>query len=158
MSRTPNSFVERRARAMAMVLLTGRQDLSVMEVPPEAGIDLLVSIKKKAHPTNRQFGIILKGSVDPIESEGAADRLLNSMKRRPKEIEAVSTPICFFLFSMSGNKSYHAWRDEPTLSDGDPKLREYDTYKCVDLNPRSLDEIVHRVDQYYDANSNSLAR
>src|SRR3954453_18441450 len=129
-----NFFIERRAHALAMVLLTSRDDLSVMSVPQEPGIDLLVSIIKNGQLTFRQFGVILKGSVYRIESTKSASQLLDTMMSGTARIEALSTPICIFLFSMSGNQGFYAWRDEPTTSDGHPRLRKHKKFVCKQLN------------------------
>ena len=45
-ARTEVSFVERRAHAMAMVLLTSRDDLLVMNVTEDGGVDLIVSVNQ----------------------------------------------------------------------------------------------------------------
>ncbi len=154
--KTEISFVERRAHALAMVLLTSRDDLKVISVNDDAGIDLIVSLTKHQHATFRQFAVILKGSARKLDSARVASQILNSKSSAREDFEAASTPICVFLFSMSGDRGFFAWRCEPITSGGLPKLRPHSMLECTELNEKTLQEIVDRVDAYYDALSKSL--
>src|SRR5262249_14492359 len=118
---------------------------------------LLVSIMKSGRLTFRQFGVIVKGSIDEVKSPKSASRLLNAMMSGAARIDAPSTPICVFLFAMTGNRGFYAWRYEPSTSGGLPKLRGHGPYECKELDEQALGEIVRRVDDYYDAVSKSLA-
>jgi hypothetical protein len=126
MTQKPESaLLERRTHAMAIVLLTSRDDLTVMDVGDGAGIDLLVSIRKNKVQGFEQFGVILKGTIEEAKTDRVASPLLNSMLSRRRRFEPISMPICVFLFSMVGDRGYYAWLYEPTTNDGLPKLRRH---------------------------------
>jgi hypothetical protein len=150
------SFIERRARALATVLLTGRDDLMVMDVPPGSGVDLLVSVLKQKRVPSHQFGIILKGTTTVLRSPRDASRVLNAMMGGAEAV-GTSIPLCIFLFNMTGNDGFDAWQVEPALVGGMPKLRHRSPLVCEPLDEEALREIVDRVDAYYEALSRSLA-
>jgi len=150
-------FVERRTQALALVLLTSRDDLKVMSVQEDVGVDLLVSLTKDEAPTFEHFGVILKGSVEMIATARDAGRFLNSCMSRGAKTEVVTTPICVFLFNMTGSRGFYAWRDEPTTIGGLPKLRRHESLECKELNAESLEDILESVDRFYDALSRDLA-
>lgn len=157
MTRTEKtSFMMRRARAVATVLLTGRDDLMMTDMPAGAGVDLLVSILKEKTVPSHQFGIILKGTVTVLRSARAASRALNSMMDGAEAV-ATSIPLCIFFFNMTGNDGFYAWQVEPALVGDLPKLRHPSPLACEPLDDRALQAIIDRVDAYYDALSRALA-
>jgi hypothetical protein len=148
------SLIERRAQALATVLLTGRADLMTMDVPDWTGVDVLASIIKDGATTLNQFGVILKATTTLIQSPRAASRALNA---RMVEVVHTTIPVCIFFFNMTGNRGFYAWLYEPMVIDGVPKLRHRSPLVCGDLNEEALGEIVDRVNAYYNALSKALA-
>lgn len=141
---------------MALVVLTSRNDLAVMEVGDNAGIDLLVSIRKEKLRAIEQFGIILKGTIQEANTAGAASRLLNASVSEDSGFEPISIPVCFFFFSMVGDPGYYAWLYEPTATSGIAKLKKHSHFECRSLDEEALTGIVGRVDRYFAALSKSL--
>ena len=145
-----DQLVERRANAMAIVLLTSRDDLRVTPGEKEFGIDLVVSVAKKDQPAFRQFGLIVLGHPSELESASEACPIMTSLLARRPEIEGILTPICVFLFSMTGNRGFYAWKFEPTTTKKVPRLHHHESLDCHDLNGSALAKIVKSVERYYD--------
>jgi hypothetical protein len=141
---------------MAWVLLTDRDDLTVMDVGDDAGIDLLVSIRKDRVRAIEQFGVILQGTVEKANTPLAACQILNAMMPKGRRFESITLPICIFFFSMVGDRGYYAWLYEPATGDGLPKLQRHAKLECKRLNTEALEDIIRSVDRYYDALSRSL--
>jgi hypothetical protein len=157
MTKNPESaLLKRRTHAMAWVFLTDRDDLTVMDVGDDAGIDLLVSIRKDKVRALEQFGIILQGTVEKANTPLAACQILNAMMPKGRRFASISMPICTFFFSMVGDRGYYAWLYEPTTNDGAPKLRRHAKLECKRLDREALEDIIKSVDRYYDALSKSL--
>jgi hypothetical protein len=157
MSGNPQSaLLKRRTHAMAWVILTDRDDLTVMDVGDDAGIDLLVLIRKDKVRAMEQFGVILQGTVERGNTPLAACQILNAMMPKGRGFESIYLPICIFFFSMVGDRGYYAWLYEPVESDGLPKLRRRAKLECKRLDPGALEDIIRNVDHYYDALSKSL--
>jgi nitrate reductase NapE component len=146
-----DDLVELRTHASAVVLLTGRDDLEVMECSRASGIDLLVSIRKDNHPTLRQFGLILFGHIKSFQSLKDVNRAVKSMLAKRARISSDVMPICVFSFAMTGSSGFFAWMFEPIIGGQGPKLRRNDELKPLKLDKEALADIVRTVDEYYDA-------
>jgi hypothetical protein len=150
------NFVFRRAEALALVLLTGRPDITMVNAPENSGIDLIVTILKKKVHSFDQFGVIVRGTVREIPSPEGASKVLNSLLRPKTSRVALSMPVCAFFFSMVDDRGYYAWVKEPITVDGVPRLRHPAKIQCRRLGPESLQEIVECVDIYSQALSKTL--
>jgi hypothetical protein len=157
MAQKPEStFLARRVHAMALVLLTSRDDLTVTEVGDNTGVDLLVSIRKEKLRAIEQFGVILRGTVQEANTPQVASQLLSALIPKNLRLEPLAIPICVFFFSMVGDPGYYAWLYEPATTNGIARLRRHSKLECKRLVEESLEEIVDRVDCYSDALSKSL--
>ena len=150
------TFLARRVHARALVLLTSRHDLTVMEVGDNSGIDLLVSIRKEKFRAIEQFGVILQGTVQEANTPEAASHLSNALMPKNLRFKPLSIPICVFFFSMVGDPGYYAWLYEPATTHEVAKLRRHSKLECKRLDEEALEEIVDRVDRYFSALSKSL--
>jgi hypothetical protein len=151
-----STFLARRVHAMAWVLLTSRDDLTVMDIGDNSGIDLLVSIRKEKFRAIEQFGVILQGTIREANTPSMASHQLNALMPKNPRFEPISIPICVFFFSMVGDPGYYAWLYEPTTTNGIAKLRRHSNLECKRLDEETLAEIVDRVDGYTGALSKSL--
>jgi hypothetical protein len=142
------SFADKRARAMALVLLTGRPDLIVNNALEGTGINFRVSIIEDESMPEIQFGVISKGTVSRLDTEVAASRTLHSLGEEKGTTNGQSLPICVFLFSMRNDLGYYAWRSEPIVVGNVPQLRQNDTLAWRKLDPEALDQIVNQVKSY----------
>ena len=146
-----DDLVELRTRAAAIVLLTSRDDLKVMDDPREAGLDLIVSLVKEGQTTFRRFGVVMYGYIKNFSSSEEAGESMKSILRKRAKIEPGLMPICVFSFAMTGRSGYYAWKFEPVIGADGPRLRQIEELKCQELDEAALADIVKKVDDYYDS-------
>jgi hypothetical protein len=149
-------FIARRTEALALVLLSSRPDLTVMNAPDNAGVDIIVSIVRKRINAFNHFGVILKGTSHGIGNLQDASQALMSILPRKAAQGTLSMPICIFLFSMVGDHGYYTWLREPVANHGLPRLREPTSLHCKRLDQASLQVIIDEVNSYFDALSKVL--
>lgn len=144
-------FIEERTRALALIHLTRRDDLAVANAGPGLGMQLIVSIAKhKGEPSLRQFGVSLHGAR-PGTSEDDLDRTLRPAIRSLRSKGEYPYPACLFHFSMDDDQGYYTWVAEPAVVEGGPRLLMHDAPHCHKLDRAALDDVVTRVDAWYDA-------
>ena len=144
-------FVAERGRALAMVLLTRRDDLVVKETREENALDLTVCIKTREDARNRSFGVYLEAAMTPVLPD-VADKQLKPVLRKVQSIGPFRFPVCVFYFTVKDDQGYYAWAYEPVVTaQGQPGLRAHQRAHCRKLNNESLEEIVAAVQRWYDA-------
>ena len=147
---TQEWFVAERTRALAMVLLTRRDDLIVANAPPGVGLQFLVSISRdEGGPSVRQFGVFLRGTKSAVTA-AHLDRVLRPTMQSFLRIGPFPYPVCLFHFTMDDDRGYYSWVAEPALTDDGPRLLVHDGPHCRPLDTPALDEIVEKVDRWYD--------
>ena len=61
-------------------------------------------------------------------------------------------PVVLFFFTMEDNQEWYTWVAEPVASpDGAVELRIRDEASCQPLDDHAMDEIVARINGWYDA-------
>jgi hypothetical protein len=144
-------LVEKRARALAMMLLTRREDLLIEEVKDDIGLDYIVRFHTEGKEGLREFGIELRGGW-AAATKDQADKVLRPSLRQTKRYGPFLRPVCLFYFTMEDDGAWYTWVAEPIESgDGKPLLRSRDEPDCRPLDRRALKEIVERVDLWYEA-------
>jgi hypothetical protein len=144
-------FIAKRARALAMMLLTRREDLRIEEVQGDFGLDYIVRFHTEGKEGLREFGIELKGAWAAATKE-QADKALRPSMRQMKTYGPFLRPVCLFFFTMENDGAWYTWVAEPIESeDGKPLLRSCDEPDCQQLDRRALNNITERVDWWYDA-------
>jgi hypothetical protein len=98
------------------------------------------------------FGVILKGTVEPLPSEREATRYLNAWwKKHEDQGSRFYFPVIILLLTMEDDRGYYTWRSEPEVVQGRiPHLEHNETFRCERLTKESLDGIVDRVRAWYD--------
>ena len=148
---TEKWFIEERAKAIAVVLLTRRADLTVHEVTQDSGLDLVVEIVKSRRSRMRRFGVLLRGALSVVD-EGQANKILRPFVQGFQQSKPPSFPACLFFFTMEDDQGYYTWLTEPLVAAGSrPVLRVHDSADCKRLTNASLDHIVQSVNRWYDA-------
>jgi hypothetical protein len=151
-----NVFVEKRARALALMLLGRREDLLIEEVKDDIGLDYILRFHTNEKEGLREFGIGLKG-VGAAMTKDEADQMSRSAMQHLKRRGPFLRPVCLFLFSMEDDGAWYTWVAEPVESaDGKPVLQLRDEPDCRQLNKKSLNEIIEQVDLWHDAIFRSL--
>jgi hypothetical protein len=147
-SRTP-WYVEQRTQALAVLLLTERDDLAVKR--PEGSddpLDLIVEILERGRPTKRLLGIRLEGTTSPLTEKEVA-RAFTAVVPKLKE---VPIPVCGFLFDVKRNVGSYLWLNEPLVSEqGEPRLEQGRGSKPSLLDEAALASIIDQVNRWYDA-------
>jgi len=144
-------FVAERARALTMIHLTRRKDLLVKQAGREVGLEYVVSITKdEGEPSLRQFGVFLRGAKTAV-TEDHLDKLLRPTMRSFQRIGPFPYPVCLFHFTMEDDQGHFTWVAEPVVGEDGPKLLMHAKAHCRKLDRAVLDEIVDRVDRWYDA-------
>src|SRR5262245_55342997 len=101
-------FVVERARALAMVLLTRRDDLLVKETREESGVDYTVYIRSEEGVGKRPFGVCLASVMGPVTPE-AACKQLKPVVAKVQSLGPFHFPICLFYFVVNNDQGYYAW-------------------------------------------------
>jgi hypothetical protein len=148
-------FVAERAKALAMVLLTRRNDLEVHDTKTESGLDYTVHIKSEEGVGTRRFGILMRATMSPVTIEQANSQLKPTMGGLGP-LNDVLMPVCVFYFTAKDDRGYYTWAYEPVIEKGQAKLRRHTDADCCPLDNEALDEIVTRVSDWYDALATSL--
>jgi hypothetical protein len=81
-----------------------------------------------------------------------ADKLLRPAVQQMKRYGPFLRPVCLFFFTMENDAAWYTWVAEPAESEsGTLLLHHFDEPDCRQLNKRALNEIIERVDLWYDA-------
>jgi hypothetical protein len=144
-------FIEKKARALTMMLLTRHERLLIEEPKDDIGLDYIVRFHTAGKVGIREFGIQLKGTRTAASKEEAGKALCPAL-REMKRYGPFLRPVCLFCFTMDNDGGWYTWVAEPVESeDGKPVLRSCDEPDCRPLDKRALKEIIEQVDSWHDA-------
>ena len=144
-------LIEKRARALAMMLLTRRDDLLIEEVKDDIGLDCIVRFHSKGKAGLREFAVQVMG-VWPATTKDDAEQALRPSLQKLKRCGPFLRPVCLFFFTMENDGAWYTWVAEPIDAEGgNPVLRSPDAPDCRPLDKKSLKEIIERVDAWHDA-------
>jgi hypothetical protein len=150
-------FVAERARALARMHLTRRDDLRVTHAGKEFGLEYIVFITRKGEKDSvRQLGVVLRAARDPV-TEHHLNRVLRPTMQAFQRDGEYPYPVCLFYFTMQDNQGYFTWVAEPVRTEsGKPRLMLHSSASCKPLDREALDRIVSQVDGWYDAFFSSM--
>jgi hypothetical protein len=143
-------FVAERTRALARMHLTRRDDLVITEAGRDVGLEYVVYIRKEAGGSLRQFGVFLRGAKS-AQTEDSVNKLLRPTMQSIQRIGPFPYPVCLFHFTMDDDQGYVTWVAEPEITEGGPRLLLHSQAHCRKLDRVALDELVERIDAWYDA-------
>lgn len=144
-------LIDKRSRALTMMLLTRRKDLLIEEVKDGIGLDFIVRFHSNGKAGLREFGIQVWG-VRPAVTKADADRGLRQTVEQLLRQGPFARPVCLFFFTMEDDGAWSTWVAEPTTSeDGKPLLDPRDMPACRVLDRKALKEIIERVDLWHDS-------
>jgi hypothetical protein len=150
-------FVTERARALAMVTLTRRDDLVIQSAGQGIGLQFIVSItKEKGEQSTRQFGVFLRGTKSAV-TEAHLDKVLRPTLRSLLRQGQFPYPVCLLHFTMDDDQGYYTWVAEPAVAAQGPRLLMHELAHCRKLDKAALDEIVDQVNRWYDAFFSQIA-
>lgn len=151
MSDEQDWFVVERARALAMIALTRRDDVVVTADLRDDGVDFSAYIVKddQLGPI-RRFGVYLYATREAIpitERNRLLRPVLAALSGHPHFL-----PACLFHFTMDDDQGCYTWIAEPWVSgDGVEQVRIHKVPDCRPLDRAALDDIVDGVSRWYDA-------
>jgi hypothetical protein len=143
-------FVAERSRALAVIILTRRGDLTVAETKQDTGLDFHVSIEREDKPMRLTFGVLLRGVTSSVTAE-QANALLVPTLGHFRGMRKFTYPVCLFFFTMREEQAFFSWLAEPVVTAGAPKLVHRDRAACVPLTDELLGRVVEQVVAWYDA-------
>jgi hypothetical protein len=143
-------FIGEWARNKATVVLTRRDDLTIVDTGKDAGLDFHVQIDREEKTMRLTFGVLLRAVPSPVTSDHA-NKVLGPTMGQFLGMRKFTYPVCLFFFTMREDQEFFSWLAEPTLTDGVPKLIHHQSANCRPLTRNLLDEIVEKVVSWYDA-------
>jgi hypothetical protein len=143
-------FFADRVRALAAVVLSRRDDLTIAETKQSTGLDFHVYIEREDKPMRLAFGLLLRAVPAPQTAEGANEVLVPTMGQF-RGMRKFTYPVCLFFFTMRDERAYFSWLAEPVLAEGGPKLVHHERADCVELTDELLGQVVERIVSWYDA-------
>jgi hypothetical protein len=143
-------LIGKRVSALAVVVLTRRADLVVEESRGESGPDLLVRLMPAGKEGERQFGVETKGAW-PAMTKDRADIVVGRSVWEAQKHGPFAFPVCLFFFTMEENQGWYTWIAEPFIHARKAQLQMRGAADCKPLDQTAVDDIVSRVDRWYDA-------
>ncbi|MFI5459600.1 MAG: hypothetical protein ACHRXM_29600 [Isosphaerales bacterium] len=159
MSIAAESFIEQRARILAMVQLTSRDDLRVSDLqvigdfPGHEEFDLIVRLLSGTERGQKYFGVKLKGTNEVLSSAQDATRYLSSIDDEDAKLPPSKSgfPLILVVFSMQNDKGFYCWRIEPVIDkEHQPRLKMHNDFVCRPFGRAALGQIVETVNHWYD--------
>lgn len=147
---TKQLFLADRARALATVILTRRDDLTIVETKQTTGLDLHVYIDREDKPMRLALGIQLRAVASEMTAENA-NKVLGPTIGQFQGMRKFTYPVCLFFFAMRKEQAYFSWLAEPVITDVGPKLVHHTKANCVELTDELLGRVVGRIVDWYDA-------
>lgn len=145
-------FIQERVRALTLVHLTNRKDLSVRPREGEDDPAFVVEIRNDGKQRGlRQFGVAAFGTLRPVSDDEAntnVQMFIHYLSRRAP----FPYPMVVFYFTMQDDMARYAWVAEPVVKpNGTFGLKEYRKPACKELSAEALDDIVERIEEWYSA-------
>jgi hypothetical protein len=133
-------FLADRVRALATVILTRRDGLSIAETKQCTGLDLHVYIDREDKPMRLAFGVLLRGVSSPMTADHA-NKVLGPTMEQFQGMRKFTYSVCLFFFTMRDERAYFSWLAKPVLT-GAPKLVHHGKADCAELTDDLLGQVV----------------
>src|SRR5262245_11714106 len=140
-SETNERYIGGQVRSRAIVILTRRDDLRVVETKEQTDLDMHVYVNREDKPMRLVFGVLLRGVPSPTTADQANKVLVHTMGFF-QGLRKFTYPVCLFFFT---------WLAEPVVNGDGPKLVHHTQANCVELTDAFLAAVVDRVVAWYDA-------
>ncbi|HLO88803.1 MAG TPA: DUF4365 domain-containing protein [Nostocaceae cyanobacterium] len=155
-------YVDLRAKALAMLAVTCRDDLIVSKQENQ-GLDILVTITKNDQLTGRVFGVSVQATMSSSDIVQYNKDVfhINFNEDQIKFFQEFPFPICLFFFRIDNNNGYYKWILEPVyeeqnfqkLSASSNRLKFNKSNEFKRLTNEEIDNIFDLVNDWYDYNS-----
>jgi hypothetical protein len=163
MSTAENQYVGKRAKLLANLILTRRQDVRVFPLQDDSdtGLNLLVQVSSTELGDRivPSFDVQVKGTVQPLEDEASANKYGNRLAKQWKGEGWVMMPTLVFLFSVENDRGYYSWIFEPSVdTDGFPRLTRVSPLEFKKVGKDSVDGIIEQVQEWSQAMAHLVLR
>lgn len=150
-------LMRKRTEALAYVYLTRRKGTVVESTEADTGAGLIVTLPAaKKRPGLRQFGVALRSVLEPVTA-GQVNAALRARWPVP-EYGPYPFPVVLFFFTMRDDGAWYSWVAEPVVTaDGQAVLTPRPDPDSHPLTDDSLDELIDRVNAWYDTRYAELA-
>jgi hypothetical protein len=151
MTKLETDYLDERARQLAYVVLTRRDDL-VVAPAEDPGLDYVVHTRKKNRQTERTFGVKVKArqALGRVPRTAVGD--WSFPFRYPTLAQDPGTPLCLFVFVMESDTGYYRWLKQPVITEeGKPELHLNLDGGFKKLDNVALEAIIAQVNEWYDA-------
>ena len=116
----------------------------------DIGIDYVVTIRSDS-PGLRQFAVELKATHSPVTVDTANRLLAPTLQDMARRYGRFPYPTVLFYFTMMEPQSWYTWVMEPIRRKDETMVLEMQVEAhCRPLNESVLDEIIGRVNRWYD--------
>src|SRR5947209_5523222 len=149
-SETNERFIGGQVRSRALVLLTRRDDLRVVQTKEQTDLDLHVYVDREDKPMRLVFGVLLRGVPAPTTA-AQANQILVPTLGFFQGLRKFTYPVCLFFFTIREEQAFFTWLAEPVVNGDGPKLVHHTQADCVELTDALLADVVDRVVAWYDA-------
>ena len=143
-------FFGEKVRALATIILTRRDDLTIVDTKRESGLDFHVTIGREDKPMRLVFGVLLRAVPSPVTPEHATKVLAPTLGQF-QGMRKFTYPVCLFFFTMREEQAFFSWLAEPVLQEGAPKLVHHKQAECVPLTDELLGVVIEQIVAWYDA-------
>jgi hypothetical protein len=142
-------YVDKRAEAFVFSLFAGR-DLAVRDQEhQDFGVDFVLDLRKDQRELGRNLAIQVLAYVSfPKEAD-----LNKEIARRlpPRLREDFMFPLAAFAIQVKELAAVYTWVLEPVAEKGEATLHSPREYEWKMLDDKAMDEILARVDAFWDA-------
>ena len=139
---------ETRANQLAIVHLTRRRDISILQEPyvDAVRLDLLVSLLENGQDVKQYLAVEVKA----LSSQMQAEWVSQQVQRQRPELASLDLPLCLFLFSMEDDQGYWQWLREPDNDCPDSHcLRTVKSRTVEPLTDAAISQALETVRRWY---------
>lgn len=139
-----------QVRALATIILTRRDDLTVVETKRDTGLELHVYIDREDKPMRLTVGVLLRGVTSSMTAK-QVNKVLGPTMGQFKGMRKFTYPVCLFFFTLREQQAFFSWLAEPIVTGGAPKLAHREKADCVELTDELLNRAIEQIVAWYDA-------
>ena len=141
-------FVAERSEAIAGLLLTSREDVSVRhEKRGDRGVDFVIDVDGNGPLPSQPFVVQVKGTT----SSDPKDWMLGVKQLFSGSNGASYYPACVFVINVKDDTAFYAWSAEPFREKNGNKLEFHEEGDFLPLDKAAVGHIIDRVRDFYRA-------
>jgi hypothetical protein len=147
-NRTQPWYVGKRAEAYVYSLLADRDVVVRTREDQDFGADLVLDLRKEDREQGRYLAVQLVGCLEfprkTILAKEIAAKIPASVR------DELILPLVVFVVQVKELAALYAWLNEPVVQDGEAILRSPTQLDWRELDEGAVDDILKRVDTYWE--------